>query len=61
MVSAAFFDVLEVFALIIILYWGMRFSKYKVMHIKVGGYILIVVSTLGLLVDIYNVIHNLFI
>jgi len=58
MVEAAFFDIFGIFAFIILLYLGMMFSKYKLKHIKMGGYILIVIATLGLVVDLYNVMHK---
>jgi len=58
MVSAAFFDIFGIIAFIILIYIGIKFSKYKLKHIKVGGYILIIVGTIGLVVDLYNVIYN---
>lgn len=58
MVKAAFFDIFGIIAFIILLYIGMKFSKYKIRHIKIGGYLLIVIGTIGLLVDLYNVIYN---
>ena len=61
MVSAAFFDIFGIIAFIILIYMGMKFSKYKLKHIKIGGYILIVLGTIGLIVDLYNVIYNFFI
>jgi hypothetical protein len=58
MINAAFFDIFGIIGFIILLYFGLKFSKYKLNHIKIGGYAIIVVATLGLLVDLYNVIHN---
>jgi hypothetical protein len=58
MVEAAFFDIFGIIVFIILLYMGMKLSKYKLRHIKIGGYLLIVIATLGLLVDLYNVIYT---
>lgn len=37
---------------------GLKFSKYKVKQIKYGGYFLIVIGLLGLVVDLYNVFNE---
>jgi hypothetical protein len=58
MVKAAFFDIFGILVFIFILYLGMKFSKYKLKHIKFGGYLLIAIGTIGLVVDLYNVIYN---
>jgi hypothetical protein len=58
MVEAAFFDIFGIFAFTILLYIGMKFSRYKLKHIKLGGYVLIIIATLGLIVDTYNVMHK---
>jgi hypothetical protein len=58
MVNAAFFDIFGIIGFTILLYFGLKFSKYKLMHIKIGGYSIIVVATVGLLVDLYSVISN---
>lgn len=58
MVNAAFFDFFGIVGFIIILWIGLKFSKYKKKHIKWGGYILIVIGLLGLMIDLYNVISN---
>jgi hypothetical protein len=58
MVEAAFFDIFGIIVFIILLYIGLRFSKYKLKNIKWMGYLLIVIGLLGLVIDLYNVIHN---
>ena len=58
MVEAAFFDIFGVVVFIFLLYMGMKFSKYKLNHIKFGGYLLMVIGTVGLLVDLYNVMNK---
>lgn len=57
-IDAYFFDIFGAIGFIIILYIGMKFSKYKLSHIKIGGYALIVIATIGLVVDLYNVMHK---
>jgi hypothetical protein len=57
-VDAYFFDIFGTIGFIIILYIGMRFSKYKINHVKWGGYALIAIATIGLVVDLYNVMHK---
>jgi len=54
-INAAFFDIFGIFVFMILLTLGLKFSKYKIKHIKYGGYLLIVIGILGLLVDLYNV------
>jgi hypothetical protein len=58
MVQTLFLNILEIIGFIILLYIGMKFSKYKIKHTRIVGYIIIVVSTAGLLLDLYNLIHN---
>lgn len=43
------------------MFLGMKFSKYKIGYVNVGGYILIIISVIGLLVNLYNLIHNILI
>lgn len=58
MVQTLFVYILGIIGLIILLYIGMRLSKYKTAYAKIGGYILIVISTIGLLLDLYSLIYN---
>jgi hypothetical protein len=58
MIEAAFFDIFGIFVFAVLLCIGLRFSKYKIKEIKWGGYFLIVIGALGLMVDSYNVIYN---
>jgi hypothetical protein len=58
MVNAAFFDIFGIFVFMFLLFLGMKFSKYKLKHVKYGGYLLIVIGILGLFIDLYNVIYN---
>ena len=57
-VEPAFFDIFGIFAFSFLLYMGIKFSKYKLKYIRIGGYLLIVISTIGLVVDLYNVIYK---
>jgi hypothetical protein len=58
MVQSLFLNILGIIGCIILLYLGMKLSKYKPKQIKIGGYFLIILSTIGLLVDLYSLIHN---
>jgi len=58
MIKAEFFDIFGIAVFVILLYIGIKFSKYKLKGIKTSGYILIIISILGLIVDLYNVIYN---
>jgi uncharacterized membrane protein YqjE len=58
MINLAFFDIFGIIIFIILLFIGIKFSKYKIKHIKTGGYILIIIGIIGLIVDLYNVISN---
>lgn len=58
MAKSVFLYILGIILFIILLYIGMKLSKYKIKKVKIGGYILIVISTIGLFVDLYNVIHK---
>jgi hypothetical protein len=50
--------ILSILGFIILLYAGMKLSKQKIRYIKISGYILLIFSTIGLLVDFYNLINN---
>jgi hypothetical protein len=58
MVDAAFFDIFGIITFTVLLYLGRMFSRYKLKHIKYGGYLLIIIGLCGLLVDLYNVMHK---
>lgn len=61
MVDSVFLNILEIVIFIILMFLGMKFSKYKIGYVNVGGYILIIISVIGLLVNLYNLIHNILI
>jgi lipoprotein signal peptidase len=56
MVKTILFYILSILGFIVLLYIGMKLSKIK--NMKIMGYVLIFISALGLLIDLYNVIHN---
>lgn len=58
MVQSILLNIIGIVGFVILLYIGMRISKYKLKSVKIGGYVLIVISTIGLLVDLYSLIHN---
>ena len=58
MVNAAFFDIFGIFVFIFLLFLGRIYSKYRLKHVKYGGYLLMIIGLLGLFVDLYNVIYN---
>jgi hypothetical protein len=58
MVQSLLLNIIGILGFVILLYIGMRISKYKTALVKVGGYLLIVISTILLLVDLYILIHN---
>ena len=58
MVDAAFFDIFGVIGFVILLWIGLKLSKYKLKHVKVIGYVITAIATVGLIVDIYNVLHK---
>jgi len=58
MVQKLLFYILSILGFIVLLYIGMKLSKNKSIYAKVGGYVLIVISTIGLLLDLYSLIHN---
>jgi multidrug transporter EmrE-like cation transporter len=57
-IDAYFFDIFGTIAFIIILCIGIKFSKYKINHVKLGGYTLIVIAIIGLIVDLFNIISH---
>jgi len=59
MVSAAFFDIFEIIAFIILLYIGIKLKNNK--NVKPLIYwIVIIIATLGLIVDLY-IVFSIFI
>lgn len=58
MVNSVLFDIFGIFIFTSLLYIGIKFSKYKIKHIKFGGYLLIVIATLGLIFDMYSIMYN---
>ncbi len=57
-INPAFFDIFGIIVFTILLIMGLKFSKYKVKQVKYGGYFLIVIGLLGLVVDLYNVLNE---
>jgi len=57
-INPAFFDIFGIIVFIILLIMGLKFSKYKVKQVKYGGYFLIVIGLLGLVVDLCNVFNE---
>jgi F0F1-type ATP synthase assembly protein I len=57
-INPAFFDIFGIVVFLILLIMGLKFSKYKDKQVKYGGYFLIVVGLLGLVVDLYNVLNE---
>lgn len=57
-INPAFFDIFGIVVFIILLIMGLKFSKYKVKQVRYGGYFLIVIGLLGLVVDLYNVFNE---
>jgi hypothetical protein len=51
--------ILGIIAFIILLYIGMTLSKKKAGYAKFVGYILMIASIIGLLIDIYSLMHNI--
>lgn len=58
MVNASFFDIFGVIGFVILLYVGLKLSKYKTKKIKITGYVVLGVSLVGLIVDLYTVTYN---
>lgn len=57
-INPAFFDIFGIIVFIVLLIMGLKFSKYKIKQVKYGGYFLIVIGLLGLVVDLYNVLNE---
>jgi len=58
MADGVFFNVLRIVAFAALLWIGLKLSKQKLKHIKIGGYVLIVLSVLGMVIDLYNLIYK---
>jgi hypothetical protein len=58
MINKVFLNILGIIIFIILLFLGIKFSKYKIRHIKIGGYLLIAIGILGLIFDLYNLIYS---
>ncbi len=61
MIHAAFFDIFGISVFIFLLIIGLKFSKYRIKFIKYSGYILFIIGILGLIIDTYNVMHEIII
>jgi hypothetical protein len=59
MANTVFWNIAGIILFTILLFVGMKLSKNNQEHMRIGGYVLMIVSVLGLLTDIYNLIHNL--
>lgn len=57
-INPAFFDIFGIVVFIILLIMGLKFSKYKIKQVRYGGYFLIIIGLLGLVVDLYNVFNE---
>ena len=58
MVQTLFFYIFSILGFTILLYIGMKLSKHKIKSMKILGYFLMVIGTLGLILDFYNLIHR---
>lgn len=58
MVQKLIYYIIGIVGFIILLFIGMKLSKYKTKSAKIGGYVLIIISTIGLLIDLYGLIYN---
>jgi hypothetical protein len=59
MANTIFFNIVGIILFIIILFIGMKLSKNNLKSTKIGGYVLMIIGVVGLLTDIYNLIHNI--
>ncbi len=55
MASEILFYILSILGFVILLYLGMKFSKSKSKSLKIIGYFLTIISTLGILFDFYGI------
>ncbi|HNZ51783.1 MAG TPA: hypothetical protein PLT60_00220 [Candidatus Pacearchaeota archaeon] len=58
MINPLFFYILGIIIFVLLLIFGLKFSKYKIKYIKYGGYLLIIVGLLGLVIDLYNIFNK---
>jgi hypothetical protein len=59
MVNSIFLNILGIILFVVLLFIGMKLSKNSLKSTKIGGYVLMIIGVVGLLTDIYNLIHNI--